>query len=76
MASPKEFELTQPYFRQDLGVVPGFGWVGPNSESDVVSANGVYSMSEVIYGFEIGIVVVCSVLGIISNALLGWLVQE
>ena len=56
--------------RQDLGVVPGFGF-GPESESEVVAANGVASMSEVIYGFEIGIVVVCSVLGIISNALLG-----
>ena len=50
--------------------MPGFGF-GPESESEVVAANGVASMSEVIYGFEIGIVVVCSVLGIISNALLG-----
>ena len=33
--------------------------------------NGVLSMSEVIYGFELGIVAVCSALGIISNALLG-----
>lgn len=56
-------------FRQDLGVVPGFGF-GPSSESDVVLANGVLSMSEVIYGFEIGIVAVCSALGIISNAFL------
>ena len=62
--------MTLRNYRQDLGVVPGFGF-GPDSESEVVVANGVASMSEVIYGFEIGIVVVSSVLGIISNTLLG-----
>ena len=62
--------FTDSNFRQDLGIVPGFGF-GPESESDVVAASGVASMSEVIYGFEIGIVAVSSVLGIMSNALLG-----
>ena len=67
--------LTLHNYRQDLGVVPGFGF-GPDSESEVVAANGVASMSEVIYGFEIGIVVVSSVLGIMSNALLGGFVHK
>ncbi len=57
-------------FRQELGVVPGFGF-GPSDESEVVTADGVASMSEVIYGFEIGIVALCALLGLISNALLG-----
>ena len=67
-----ELELSNDWhnYRQDLGVVPGFGF-GPDSVSEVVAANGIASMSEVIYGFEIS-----SVLGIISNALLGGFVHK